>query len=99
MVGKFEQAHRSTNKPRVTPGAASQTGVAELVDGHAGRCRGRWYVAGLCQQPLESPKEGRWWGWRPAKNDVAHGGVARRLGLLLPRPVSVRTAHGGIPEL
>ena len=40
-----------------------------------------------------------WQRWWPAKNNVAHGGVVRRLGLLLPRPVSVRVSRGGIPEL
>ena len=37
--------------------------------------------------------------FRPAKSYVAHGGVARGLGLLLPSPVGMRIARCGITEL
>ena len=39
-----------------------------------------------------------WWGWWPAKSDVPHGGVARRLRLLFPHPIIVRIAYGGFPR-
>ena len=39
-----------------------------------------------------------WQGWRPADNDVPHVGVARTLGLLFPRRISVRIARSRIPE-
>ena len=35
---------------------------------------------------------------RPAKGHVAHGGVARGLGLLFPSPVGVRIARCGITD-
>ena len=37
-------------------------------------------------------------GFRPAKGYLAHGGVARGLGLLSPIPVGVRIGRCGITE-
>ena len=51
-----DRAHRSTNKPHVSPGAASRKVVAGSIGGQAGRCRHRWCAVGLCQQAPGSPK-------------------------------------------
>ena len=80
------------------------------IDRRAGRCRHWKCVAGLCQQAPEFPRRrgagakentttNQLVGLRPTNNDVTHGGVARRLGLLLVHAVSVRIARGRIPEL
>ena len=54
---------------------------------------------GRAQVRREARQNVVWWGWWPAKSNVSDGGVARRLGLLFPRPNNVRIACGRILEL